>query len=173
MISVLRIGHRPFRDKRITTHVALVARVFTADEILIDTKDDKLEETINSVCKNFGNTFSIKTGVNPYNIVKNWSGIVIHLTMYGEGLRNAISKIPRNRDILIVVGSEKVPSFFYEQADFNISIGNQPHSEVAALAIFLDRYTNGRWLDKKFNGKIIIHPHLKGKNVTIKEEGDA
>jgi len=170
MISVLRIGHRPFRDKRITTHVALVARAFMADEIIIDTKDEKLEETIKSVCERFGNSFSIKTGVNPYNIVRNWNGIIVHLTMYGEDLRKAIPMIPKNRDILIIAGSEKVPPFFYEKADFNISIGNQPHSEVAALAIFLDRYTNGRWLDKKFDGKIIIHPSAKGKNVTIKED---
>ena len=170
MISVLRIGHRPFRDKRITTHVALVARAFMAEEILIDTKDEKLEEIIKSVCKRFGNSFSIKTGINSYNIVRNWNGIIVHLTMYGEDLRKAIPMIPKNRDILIIVGSEKVPPFFYEKADFNISIGNQPHSEVAALAIFLDRYTNGRWLDKKFDGKIIIHPSAKGKNVTIKED---
>ena len=28
MITVLRIGHRPARDKRVTTHVALAARAF-------------------------------------------------------------------------------------------------------------------------------------------------
>ncbi|HEC89292.1 MAG TPA: tRNA (cytidine(56)-2'-O)-methyltransferase, partial [Thermoplasmatales archaeon] len=102
--------------------------------------------------------------------VKNWRGIIVHLTMYGADLRKTIPKIPRDKDILVVVGSEKVPPFFYEHADFNISIGNQPHSEVAALAIFLDRFTEGRWLDKKFDGKIIIHPSDKGKDVTIKED---
>ena len=70
MISVLRIGHRPFRDKRITTHVALVARAFMADEIIVDTKDEKLEGTIKSVCQRFGNSFSIKTGVNPYTLLE-------------------------------------------------------------------------------------------------------
>ena len=123
MISVLRLGHRPFRDKRITTHVALVARAFTADEIIVDTKDEVLENTIKSVYERFGNSFSIKTGVNPYNIVRNWKGTIVHLTMYGEELRKTISKIPRDADILIIVGSEKVAPFFYEHADFNISIG--------------------------------------------------
>ncbi len=28
MIAVLRLGHRPERDKRITTHVALTSRAF-------------------------------------------------------------------------------------------------------------------------------------------------
>ena len=39
MIAVLRIGHRINRDKRITTHCALVARAFGAKKIFIDTLD--------------------------------------------------------------------------------------------------------------------------------------
>jgi tRNA (cytidine56-2'-O)-methyltransferase len=39
MITVLRIGHRPERDKRITTHVGLVSRAFSAEKMLVDTKD--------------------------------------------------------------------------------------------------------------------------------------
>ena len=50
MITVLRIGHRIGRDKRITTHVALVARAFGADSIIIDSQDKKIEDTINSIC---------------------------------------------------------------------------------------------------------------------------
>ncbi|RLI84410.1 tRNA (cytidine(56)-2'-O)-methyltransferase, partial [Archaeoglobales archaeon] len=58
---------------------------------------------------------------------------------------------------------EKVPSEIYELCDYNISIGNQPHSEVAALAIFLDRV-----LDKTFNlrfdnAKLEIVPSERGK----------
>lgn len=166
MITVLRIGHRIERDKRITTHVALVARAFGADTILIDTKDEKMETTIQSVCKRFGGNFKIQTGVNKYDVVKKWQGSIIHLTMYGETLEKTIPKIPKNVDLLIIVGAEKVPPFFYEHADFNVSVGNQPHSEVAALAIFLDRFTEGNWQKKKFNGKLTIHPANKGKNVT-------
>ena len=55
-------------------------------------------------------------------------------------------------------------------ADFNISVGNQPHSEVAALAIFLDRYSGGKWQKKEFNGKIEIQPCNKGKKVISKNE---
>ena len=41
-VYVLRIGHRPGRDKRITTHVALVARAFGANGFILgDTCDDK------------------------------------------------------------------------------------------------------------------------------------
>ena len=165
MITVLRIGHRISRDKRITTHTALVARSFGADKILIDTKDKKIEETIKSTCDRFGGNFEIQTGVKSKDIIKKWDGLVIHLTMYGEELEKSINKIDKKKNLLIIVGAEKVPVYIYEISDFNISVGNQPHSEVAALAVLLDRISNGEWLNKKFNGKIQIIPCEKGKIV--------
>ena len=75
----------------------------------------------------------------------------------------------KKQDLLIIIGAEKVPAELYDLSDLNISIGNQPHSEVAALAIFLDRYTNGNWINKRYNGKIEIIPKNKGKKVIIKE----
>jgi tRNA (cytidine56-2'-O)-methyltransferase len=163
MITVLRIGHRLGRDKRITTHVALVARAFGANKILVDTVDKKIMETISSTCTRFGGNFEIETGVDTKKILKQWNGVIVHLTMYGEQVENSIKKIDKKKDLLIVVGAEKVPPFVYEMADFNIAVGNQPHSEVAALAIFLDRYNKGSWQRKKFEGKIEILPSHKGK----------
>jgi len=165
MIAVLRIGHRIGRDKRITTHVALVARAFGADKILIDTVDKKIMETIRSTCARFGGNFEIETGIDKKKILKEWKGVIVHLTMYGEKLENCIKKIDKKKNLLIVVGAEKVPPFVYEMADFNVSVGNQPHSEVAALAIFLDRYNKGLWQRKKFYGKLEILPSNKGKKV--------
>jgi tRNA (cytidine56-2'-O)-methyltransferase len=165
MITVLRTGHRIARDKRITTHVALVARAFNADKILVDTLDKKIEETILSTCDRFGGNFKIETGVNAKKIIKKWDGVIVHLTMYGETLDKSLQEIDKNKDLLVVVGAEKVPGYIYQMADFNISVGNQPHSEVSALAIFLDRYLEGQWLKKKFNGKIEILPYDKGKKV--------
>lgn len=170
MITVLRIGHRISRDKRITTHVALVARAFGANKIIIDTKDKKIEETIRSTCNRFGGYFVIETGVDIKKIIKEWNGIVVHLTMYGEELDKSLKKINKSKDLLVIVGAEKVRPLVYEKADFNISIGNQPHSEVAALAIFLDRFTKGLWQKKKFNGKIEILPNDKGKKVILKDK---
>jgi tRNA (cytidine56-2'-O)-methyltransferase len=40
-ITVLRLGHRPQRDMRVTTHVALVARAFGADAVILTVKDDR------------------------------------------------------------------------------------------------------------------------------------
>jgi len=168
MITVLRIGHRISRDKRITTHVALVARAFGADNILIDSIDKKIEETINSTCNRFGGKFKIETGIDKRKVIKEWNGTIVHLTMYGDKLEKSIKKINKEKNLLIVVGAEKVPPYIYESADLNISIGNQPHSEVAALAIFLDRFLEGKWINRKFNGKIQILPSDKGKKVKSK-----
>lgn len=168
MIAILRIGHRIFRDKRITTHVALVARAFGAEKIYIDQKDKNIENNINSICNRFGGDFEIITGIDRKKILKNWMGTIVHLTMYGENINKSIKKIDKKKNLLIIIGSEKVPPELYQIADFNISIGNQPHSEVAALAIFLDRYTNGEWINRKYNGKIEIIPKNNGKKVIIK-----
>lgn len=169
MIVILRAGHRIDRDKRVTTHVALVARVFGADKILVTTKDSTLEKTIRSVCHRFGGNFEIATGVNAKQVIDQWKGTIIHLTMYGEELETAVSKINSKDDLLIIVGSEKVPAYFYEAADFNIAVGNQPHSEVAAVAIFLDRITQGVWSTKKFHGTLEILPSQRGKIVVAQQ----
>jgi len=170
MITVLRIGHRIGRDKRITTHVALVARAFGANKILIDKVDKKVEETIRSTCTRFGGNFEIETGIDKKKILKQWKGVIVHLTMYGEQIEKSIKKINKKKNLLIVVGAEKVPPFVYEMADFNVSVGNQPHSEVAALAIFLDKYNKGLWQRKKFNGKLEILPSNRGKKVISYEK---
>jgi tRNA (cytidine56-2'-O)-methyltransferase len=90
--------------------------------------------------------------------------------MYGQRLDDTITKIDKNQDILIVIGAEKVPPEMYQLSDYNVSVGNQPHSEVAALALFLDRFSNGKWIEKKFNGKLKIIPCNKGKKVLPVEE---
>ena len=58
--------------------------------------------------------------------------------MYGENHYETIqeiSQLPEN--LLLIVGGSKVPPYVYELADFNTAIGWQPHSEVAAIAVFL------------------------------------
>lgn len=94
----------------------------------------------------------------------------VHLTMYGEPIKERIEEIKKERDILVIVGAEKVPREVFDLADYNIAIGNQPHSEVAALAIFLDRYTEGGWQNKKFEGEMEIVPMKKGKRVVRRKK---
>ena len=164
MIVVLRLGHRPNRDQRVTTHVALTARALGADEVWVSTEDKGLEETVRSVVGRFGGRFRIRTGVEWRKAIKAWNGKVVHLTMYGESLSKAIPTI-KAKDLMIVVGAEKVPREVYELADRNVSVGNQPHSEVAALAIFLDRYKNGKSLERGTKGRLTIVPNPRGKTV--------
>lgn len=167
MIVVLRLGHRPKRDARVTTHVALTARALGADAIWVTTEDEPLEKTVRSVVDRFGGKFQIKTGVPWKSAIKSWKGDVIHLTMYGENLSKALPTIEAD-DLMIVVGAEKVPREVYDLATRNISVGNQPHSEVAALAIFMDRLTKGKTLDKDFKGRLRVLPNPRGKTVVDK-----
>jgi len=75
----------------------------------------------------------------------------------------------KDEDILIFVGAEKVPPEVYQRVDFNISVGNQPHSEIAALAIFLDRFTEGKALYEDRNGRMTVIPNERGKTVVNKD----
>ncbi|MFW3145242.1 MAG: HDIG domain-containing metalloprotein [Thermoplasmatota archaeon] len=182
-IEVLRLGHRPERDKRITTHVALVSRAFGAKGIYVDRKDSKLEETIGRVNGEFGSDFFIRTGTGKKGPLGRWGGTIVHLTMYGMALSEAVRRIPRDEKILVVVGAEKVPREVYDLAHFNVSVTNQPHSEVSALAILLDRLAEGRELELEFSGGVQkIIPDSRGKTVlsgerkrdaTIKEQTEA
>ncbi|MGA1793139.1 MAG: hypothetical protein ACMUHM_04240, partial [Thermoplasmatota archaeon] len=168
-IEVLRLGHRPERDKRITTHVSLVARAFGAKGIHVDTRDPVLERTIQKVNEQFGGDFFIRTGVSRRKIMGSWPGTTVHLTMYGMGLDEAVGKIPRDEKVLLVVGAEKVPREVYDMAHFNVSVGNQPHSEVSALALFLDRMFEGKELViEPSGGEMRIEPSRRGKKVVAK-----
>ena len=93
--------------------------------------------------------------------------------MYGENINEIENDIQKEANILIVVGAEKVPREIYEQSDYNVSIGNQPHSEVSALAILLDRIQKGEQFEKKFsNSKRAIIPSKNGKNVIENKKMD-
>ncbi len=170
MITVLRLGHRKERDMRMTTHVGLVARAFGADELLISAKDEGIETTLRDVTARFGGDFRVKSGVKWRKIIKEWKGIKVHLTMYGEHIDDVIQKISENEDMLVVVGAEKVPGEVFGAADFNVAVGNQPHSEVAALAVFMDRLLVGKGLRRDFQGKIKVVPSKKGKKVVERDE---
>ena len=160
-IEVLRIGQRVIRDDRVTTHVALVARAFGASKIYMNEVDPEISETIQKINSTWGGDFEIeffedwKTVLNS----KITKSKIVHLTMYGENINKIHSKIQLHDKILVVVGAEKVPREIYDKADYNVSIGTQPHSEISALSILLDRIQNGKQFDKKFNGsKLVIIP---------------
>ena len=172
-IYVLRWGHRPQRDVRLTTHVALTARALCASGfILSDTKDAHIEETVYRITKAWGGNFHFEMGIPWKRAVREWKakgGIVVHLTAYGENIQSSdvMSRIKAlNKEVMLLVGSQKVPGEFYssEISDFNVAVGNQPHSECSSIAIFLDRYFGGKELAQLFEkAKIEIVPKERGK----------
>jgi tRNA (cytidine56-2'-O)-methyltransferase len=167
-VSVLRLGHRPERDKRITTHVGLVARAFGASEMLLTCRDAHIEESLADASRRWGGSFALRSGVSWKGEVIRWKeagGAVVHLTMYGSNLPDVIDEIRGSKNLLVAVGAEKVPAEMYQLADWNVAVGNQPHSEVAALAVFLDRLFLGRELEEDFAGGLKIVPSARGKQV--------
>jgi tRNA (cytidine56-2'-O)-methyltransferase len=175
-VAVLRLGHRPERDKRITTHVGLVSRAFGAEEMLLAGRDPSVEESLADVVERWGGDFRLKTDVSWKGEVVRWkeaSGKVVHLTMYGTRMQKVIDEIRAHDNILVVVGAEKVPAEIYDLADWNVAIGSQPHSEVAALAVFLDHLMEGQELNQDFDGGLTIIPSPRGKQVVGHRKRDS
>jgi len=171
-IEVLRIGQRLVRDDRVTTHVALVSRSFGATKIIMQEVNPDIKDTISEINRVWGGDFEVE-------IIDNWKKMlkskksqsfkIVHLTMYGENINSVIDEIRKEEQILVVVGAEKVPREVYDIADYNVAIGNQPHSEISALAVLLDRVLDGRqFLKKHVNAKREIIPTKKGKKVLDK-----
>lgn len=167
-IFVLRLGHRLKRDERVSTHCGLVARAFGASGIIFSgQKDQNIMNSLKDITKRFGGPFSVKYEKNWMKLIRNFKGVKVHLTVYGLPLQNQINKIRKiKKDLLIIIGGEKVPAEVYTISDYNLSIGNQPHSEVAALSVFLHEYFKGKELDKKFKrSKFRIIPQERGKKL--------
>ncbi len=165
-IIILRLGHRFIRDKRISTHIALVARAFGADELVIDVLDKNIVKSISRVCDEWGGDLEINFVRDWKRFVEEFHGDRIHLTMYGVNINDCMDKIKSSdRDKLVIIGGKKVPSEIYSLVDYNVAVGNQPHSEVAALAVFLDRLFEGKELKREFDGKKRIIPQERGKKV--------
>jgi len=174
-IEVLRIGQRLVRDDRVTTHVALVSRAFGASRIYMTEANPGIRGAVQQINRRWGGTFEV-TYVEGWRSVlqqkKSQNYVIIHLSMYGEAINSVqeqLRSIHRNdaRNILVVVGAKKVPRDVYEAADYNVSVGGQPHSEIAALAVLLDRINGGRQFeDGGFeNAMFRIVPSSRNKNV--------
>jgi len=174
-IVVLRLGHRPERDARVTTHVGLTSRALGASGMLLTSDDKSVAQSIERVDKSWGGGFWVRIGIGYRSEIKKWKekgGIVVHLTMYGINLPDCIDTIRNEfkaKSIMVVVGAEKVPGDVYQLADYNVAVGNQPHSEIAALALFLDWLQQGREFEKTFSdGELKILPCEHGKSVERK-----
>jgi tRNA (cytidine56-2'-O)-methyltransferase len=176
VIEVVRIGQRVVRDDRVTTHVALVSRAFGAQKIFMTEVNPEIKDTLDKINKTWGGNFRVE-------FIDKWKFIVkkkkagnfkiVHLSMYGENINDVEDKLRNEENLLVVVGAEKVPREIYELADYNIGVGSQPHSEISALAILLDRIQKGKQFEKSFpDAKRKIIPTKMGKNVQVNETRD-
>lgn len=174
-IEVLRIGQRLVRDDRVTTHVTLVARAFGASKIYMNEVNPEIKDTLEKINRTWGGDFEISFINNWREIVKEKkeSSKIIHLTMYGENVNDIELNLTNEYNMLIIVGAEKVPREVYDIADYNVAIGSQPHSEISALAVLLDRILKGKQFQTSFdNAQRKIIPTKQGKNVLVNKTRD-
>ncbi|OPY35913.1 MAG: tRNA (cytidine(56)-2'-O)-methyltransferase [Methanoregula sp. PtaU1.Bin051] len=166
-VAVLRIGHRPERDQRVTTHVGLTARALGAEEMYLAASDPGVVASIADVVDRWGGSFTCTDNVKWRRCITDWKkegGTVVHLTMYGLNLPDVISEIRIKDPILVVVGAEKVPGDIFGLADYNVAVTGQPHSEISSLALFLDHLFSGQELAAIYpDAKIRIIPSKSGK----------
>jgi len=174
MIKVLRLGHRRGRDDRISTHVGLTARQWGADEIVFSgEKDENMLESQKDITDRWGGKTEIRYTENWKDEIKTFEGLKVHLTMYGLKINDKIDRLrdefKSKEDLLVVVGAEKVPRWVYTHVDYNISVGNQPHSEIAALSVFLDRVKEDP-IKESFEGAEIFVKPSEDRKLTEKKQ---
>jgi tRNA (cytidine56-2'-O)-methyltransferase len=173
----LRLDHRRQRDARITTHVCLTARALGASGVFLSgDHDEKLIKNVRDVVKRWGGDFTVEYRKGWEDLMEEWKnkgGKIIHLTMYGEPVQEVVGNIRRsNKDKLVVVGGSRVPNKVYQEADWNVAVTSQPHSEVSSEAVFLHLLFDGKELEFEFkSGEMQVIPSAKGKTViNLKEK---
>ncbi len=129
-----------------------------------------MESTIRDVTNRFGGPFDVESGKPWKQAVREWRAIggrIVHLTAYGLPLPKTLREIQdTDKDLLVVVGSEKMPGEIFKLADWNVSVTSQPMSEVAALAIFLDWFKQHREFEHEFSkARVQIVPSRSGKEI--------
>ena len=162
-VFVLRLDHRS-RDKRLTTHCALIARAFGARGLYYTgERDESVEKSVAGAVKTWGGTFFIRHAQSWKSVFRKFGGKKAHLTMYGTPFSKKIGAIRKAREeLLVVVGGSKVPGAVYAECDYNLAVTSQPHSEAGALAVFL----NSLELRPKFkNARLRIIPQERGKKL--------
>jgi tRNA (cytidine56-2'-O)-methyltransferase len=168
-ITVLRIGQRYVRDERTLTHLCLVSRALGAERILLEDADEEVTKTLAEVNATWGGSFEAVLGVSWRKAIsdaKKDGRKVVHLTMYGLPIQDVVDQLRSLEKMMLVVGGPKVPGKVYHEADYNVAVTSQPHSEVAALAIALHEVQEGEELKRTFGqSKLRILPSPRGKRV--------
>lgn len=165
---MLRMGHRIGRDKRITTHVALTSMALGASGVFMSGDEDgRVMDSVRRARDRWAPGFSVEYSPSWREVLgraRSMGCAIAHLTMYGVELQfllDGIRSLVPSRGLLVVVGAEKVPRDVYALADLNVAVTHLPHSEVAALAIFLHDVIGPR--GRISDGPRPVLPQLRGK----------
>ena len=127
--------------------------------------DPALAARIAAVGRSWGEGFEV-VGVEDWkSVIRSYGGLVVHLTMYGLPLDRVLPRIRRSPDVLLVVGGAKVPPDLYRLSDLNVAVGHQPHSEVAAVAVVLDRLGGIPPAHRRSRARQAIVPRARGKKI--------
>ncbi|EQD33364.1 tRNA 2'-O-methylase [mine drainage metagenome] len=149
--------------------MALSARALGAERMYLHPPDPDLTERIHALTHRWGGDFEVE-GIDDWRrLLREFDGTVVHLTMYGLPLERIAPRIRSQPRLLLVVGGAKVPFELYERARYNVAVGAQPHSEVAALALTLDRLIGPVSRRQFTGGTVRIRPSARGKRVVEKE----
>jgi tRNA (cytidine56-2'-O)-methyltransferase len=163
------VGQRYVRDDRTLTHLCLVSRALGAESIYLEDAEKDVVGTLEEVNKAWGGEFRVVLGISWRKVIqeaKKEGRKVVHLTMYGLPLQEVAPQLKGLEKVLVVVGGPKVPGKVYHEADFNVAVTSQPHSEIAALALVLHEMQGGEELKRTFQkSKLRILPSARGKRV--------
>ena len=118
MVSVLRLGHRIERDKRLTTHCALVSRAFGAEKMFYTgDKDSILEESVKKISRAWGGDFVIE-------YVKDYRKLIMKLPQIASEdctLLACLNSPDLNLEFIRDLIKELAPSFKFVKRLENVS----------------------------------------------------
>ena len=127
--------------------------------------DPDLSARLAAVARRWGGDFEVVPTPDWRRCVRSFDGDVVHLTMYGRPLAALVARLRRSRRLLLAVGGAKVPPEMYRLARFNVSVGGQPHSEVAAVAVVLAQLLGLPANARRKGARLRIVPQARGKKV--------
>ncbi len=162
------------RDDRTLTHLCLVSRALGAECIYLEDAEKDVVGTLEEVNRTWGGDFRAVLGTSWRKAIqeaKKEGRKVVHLTMYGLPLQDVAPQLWELDKALVVVGGPKVPGKVYHEADYNVAVTSQPHSEIAALALVLHEMQSGEELKRAFQkSRLRILPSARGKRVVEIED---
>ena len=151
-----------------------VLSIFGNRPLLIDEMGSEyLENQINALSSEI--TGLIEGEIKPSEISWKNEDIEINLRILYSWIFKylEIRLLQGNVDQNLPIGLSRMLNKNVNNSIYNVGVGNQPHSEISALAILLDRIQDGEQFEKTFaNAKRKIIPTKNGKNVQVNETRD-